>query len=157
MMTIKMASSLVFIIKFIFTSISSILLLILYSIFIQEISILVIVLISMVFSLIEAILELFLYNRNIIVLEKDKGIGGLASEGFKLRKQQFVFNETIDLKRSENQSQFEKLIGRYKIYDLNGNSFQFNRHFFFKNDFNLIELKLHELLGVNLRGDNDIL
>jgi len=76
-------------------------------------------------------------------------IGGRAIKSYNIKKQQFISRGEVDHGRSKR-SRYQKLLGKYKIYSINGQGFEFNRYFFSPQDFKIIQCQLRELLGINI-------
>ena len=81
-------------------------------------------------------------------MDKDGTMGGSSINTYRVRSQEFVSKQNIDLDRSQKRSSFDRFIGRYRICNIHGKGFMINRYFFFKNDFETIKSKLHDILGV---------
>ena len=101
-------------------------------------------------SLVSYIYFMFFNKFDIQVSEDNKFIGGPNQRLNWKKSPKFVSKETLDVDRSSKRSFFDHLIGRYKIYNKEGSGFEFNRHYFFKEDVRKIKYEIHNVLGIKI-------
>ena len=91
---------------------------------------------------------LFFEKKSIVVSSDRHMIGTRESKLDWRRRSRFVSRETVDLPRSANRRIYDRLVGRYVVYDKKGFGFSFNKYFFKQQNLNKIKNEILIVLGV---------
>jgi len=97
-------------------------------------------------------------NFDIEVVEDDDGmIGGAPTYGYmrdslprRFRRRQFVTQESLDIALSQNRNLFDRIFGRYQIYNKEGLGFVIQKYCFLRKDFKQIQSHLDKVLGFSI-------
>jgi len=147
-MVIKASNTLIFINNFVIDFCFFILVLLLCVVVGLKISLIEIILFSILLSAIDSVYSLFFVNNN-IEFSCGQCIGGRTLEkGLFVKRQQFVFSENVNINKSIKRSFYERVIGQYEIYNLDGSGFKFNKNYFSKNKLEVIKEKLKIILDI---------
>lgn len=105
---------------------------------------------SLGIALFMSFIKLLSGNYDIEVTSDEEMIGGQTCSQIYLRKQQFISKKNINRELSSERNLYNRIIGQFKIYDINGQGFRLNKHFFSKENFGTIQRKLNELFEITI-------
>lgn len=92
-----------------------------------------------------------IYKVNVNINEKDKNIGALKAIFFNRKKVIYINRNNVDIDKSSKRTLFEKLIGRYTIYEIDGLGFRIYKNLYSRPDFERLRVYVKNVLGIEIQ------
>jgi len=109
------------------------------------------------FSIVVGVVYTFAYLDysvfNVNINENDRKIGALKAVLFNRGKTIYIDKKNVDVGKSLKRTLFEKIVGRYTVYDLDGLGFKVFKYYYSRPEFEKIKFYLKTFLALKFNEE----